>query len=60
MHAPSSTWYFWREGRQWQALAGISVAGPAFSLDDIILPFVIAAVRDAARVISQRLSDLEM
>ncbi len=47
-------------GTNEQAIAGISVAGPAFRLDDSILPAVIAAVQNAARVIRQQLRDLDM
>ena len=47
-------------GTNEQAIAGISVAGPAFRLDDSILPTVIAAVQNAARVIRRQLRDLDM
>jgi len=46
-------------GQDRQVLAGISVAGPTFRLNDTILPTVIAAVSHAAQVISHRLHDLE-
>ena len=42
-----------------QALAGISVAGPLFRLNDTMLPAVIAAVRAAAETISQRLRNVD-
>ena len=42
-----------------QVLAGISVAGPAFRLNDILLPTVIANVSRAAQVISHRLQNVE-
>jgi len=46
-------------GTNEQVIAGISVAGPMFRLHDAALPTVIAAVRSAAQVISQRLRDLD-
>jgi Bacterial transcriptional regulator len=46
-------------GTNEQVIAGISVAGPTFRLHDAALPGVIAAVRSAAQVISQRLRDLD-
>src|SRR5262249_48717242 len=46
-------------GTNEQVIEGISVAGPAFRLHDAALPAVIAAVRNAAQLISQRLRDLD-
>ncbi len=43
-----------------QVLAGISVAGLTYRLSEAVLPSVIQAVREAALIISQRLSDLDM
>ena len=40
--------------------AGLSLAGPAFRIDDSILPGIIQAVQDAARRISQRLRELDL
>ncbi|MBX5490027.1 MAG: IclR family transcriptional regulator [Chloroflexi bacterium] len=39
--------------------AGLTVVGPAFRLDERVLPAVVDAVRAAARTISQRLADIE-
>jgi len=46
-------------GSNGQPIAGVSVAGPEFRLNDTVLPGVIAAVCRAAQEISQRLHDLE-
>jgi len=46
-------------GMNKQIVAGISIAGPAFRLDDTVLPTVLAAVQEAGHVISQRLRDLD-
>ncbi len=42
-----------------QVLAGVSIAGPAFRLNDTLLPTVIAEVSHAAQVISHRLQSVE-
>jgi len=42
-----------------QIIAGISIAGPTFRLHNAALPTVIAAVRNAAQLISQCLRDLD-
>ncbi len=47
-------------GANKQIEAGISVAGPAFRLNDMVLPGVLAAVQEAGHVISQRLRDLDI
>lgn len=39
--------------------AGLSVAGPAYRLDDARLPAIVRTVRDGAEAISRRLRDLE-
>lgn len=41
-------------------LAGLSVAGPAFRIDDTLLSTVIDAVQEAANTISQRLRDIDL
>lgn len=41
-------------------VAGLSVAGPAFRIDDTVLPDVIHAVQEAANRISNRLRDLDI
>lgn len=43
---------------QKRVVAGLSVAGPAFRLNDAVLPGVIQAVQEAARRISLRLQEL--
>lgn len=40
--------------------AGLSVAGPAFRIDDTALPGVIQAVQEAAQRMSQRLRELDL
>ena len=42
-----------------QVLAGISIAGPAFRLNDTLLPAIIAEVSHAAQVTSRRLQSVE-
>lgn len=42
-----------------QVLAGISIAGPTFRLNETVLPTVIAEVSHAAQVISHRLHNVE-
>ena len=47
-------------GTNEQVIAGVSVAGPAFRLDDATLPAVIVAVQDAAHAIRQQLHNLDI
>jgi DNA-binding IclR family transcriptional regulator len=47
-------------GAHGEIVAGLSVAGPAFRLNEQALPYVIEAVQEAARTISERLSEREM
>ena len=47
-------------GANKQIVAGISIGGPAFRLDDTALPTALAAVQEAGQVISQRLRDLDI
>lgn len=42
-----------------EVVAALTVVGPAFRMDDRVLPEVLDAVRAAARTISQRLADIE-
>lgn len=43
-----------------RVVAGLSVAGPAFRIDDAVLPDVIRAVQEAANRISLRLRELDL
>jgi DNA-binding IclR family transcriptional regulator len=43
-----------------RVVAGLSVAGPAFRINDAILPGVIQAVQEAANRISSRIRDLDV
>jgi DNA-binding IclR family transcriptional regulator len=47
-------------GTNKQIVAGISVAGPAFRLDNTVLPTILTAVQEAGHVISQRLRNLDV
>ncbi len=46
-------------GADGRVVAGLSIAGPAFRLDDGALPAAVAAVQTAAATLSQRLRDQE-
>ena len=43
-----------------QVVASSGIAGPEFRLNNHVLPSVITAVQEAARVISQKLCELDM